>query len=107
MSSDDYQAQDVYRYNRKSYKKNVRRSSRENDISIPQDELHFVNANRSPRNDELRLDPGCSCDVDTETEAASILHKKCPVITLAQQQLQRLLNETDKMICGTYLKGKK
>lgn len=93
MSSDDYQVHNIYRYNRKSYK-NTRRSSHQNDL------VRDENAEGSPRSDDIRMDlPGCSCDMDPEGDVANILHKKCPAITLAQQQLQRVLDATDKIMC--------
>lgn len=103
MSSDDYQVQNIYRYSRKTYKKNRRGT---HDDAGPLDH-NYDGAEASPRSDirsDGRMDsnvdsPGCSCDVDPESEIANILHKKCPVITLAQQQLQRLLDETDKLLC--------
>lgn len=104
MSSDDYQVQNIYRYSRKTFKKN--RRSHENDIG-PVENANFEATDGSPRSDirsDGRIDsnidsPGCSCDLDPEGEIANILHKKCPVITLAQQQLARLLDETDKLLC--------
>ena len=101
MSSDDYQVQNLYRYSRKSYKKN----RRNDDLPFcPNETTNIDAADPSPRSD-VRSDgyavdsPGCSCDADTEGDIASILHKKCPVISLAQQQLQRLLDGTDKLLC--------
>lgn len=99
MSSDDYQVQNIYRYSRKSYKKNHRES--QDEINSPR---NIDITELSPTNDERNEghamgSPGCSCDMDSEGEVASILHKKCPVITLAQQQLHRLLDETDKLLC--------
>ncbi|KAJ8726937.1 hypothetical protein PYW08_015334 [Mythimna loreyi] len=102
MSSDDYQVQNIYRYSRKSFKKN-RRGSHENVC----DNSNFEGPDSSPRSDlrsDGRMDsnidgPTCSCEVDPEGEIANILHKKCPVITLAQRQLARLLDETDKLLC--------
>lgn len=100
MSSDDYQVQNIYRYSRKTFKKNRRGS---NDDIGPLENTNFEAAETSPRSDgriDSNIDsPGCSCDLDPESEIANILHKKCPVITLAQQQLQRLLDETDKLLC--------
>lgn len=101
MSSDDYQVQNIYRYSRKSYKKG-HRDTLDNDASSPRHNIEL--AELSPRSDERNTahtigSPGCSCDMDSEGEIANILHKKCPVITLAQQQLQRLLDETDKLLC--------
>ncbi|XP_075972810.1 uncharacterized protein LOC142974395 [Anticarsia gemmatalis] len=97
MSSDSYQVQNIYKYSRKTYKKN-RRGTHDEDIS-PRDTIVETN-DGSPRSDRLPLDrPMCSCDADPEAEIANILHKKCPVITLAQQQLQRLLDETDRLLC--------
>ncbi|KAL0839491.1 hypothetical protein ABMA28_016198 [Loxostege sticticalis] len=99
MSSDDYQVQNIYRYSRKSYKKNHRET--QDEINSPR---NIDITELSPTNDERNEghaigSPGCSCDMDSEGEVASILHKKCPVITLAQQQLHRLLDETDKLLC--------
>ncbi|XP_045492823.1 uncharacterized protein LOC123692169 [Colias croceus] len=98
MSTEDFQVQDIYRYSRKSFKNNR--------TNIIQDYSEYGQDNQvdltdSPRNDLISPDveaPRCSCD-DSEGEIANILHKKCPVIVLAQQQLQRLLNETDRLLC--------
>ncbi|XP_026765285.2 uncharacterized protein LOC113523501 [Galleria mellonella] len=101
MSSDDCQIQNIYRYSRKTLKKN--RRAQEHELHSPRENLNVEMNERSPRSD-LRNDdfvyssPGCSCEVDQEADAANILHKKCPVINLAQQQLQRLLDETDKLL---------
>lgn len=96
MSSDDYQVQNIYRYTRKSYKHSKQRP---HDDSL-RDTINLEATDGSPRSDRLTVDsPGCSCDLDPEAEIANILHKKCPVITLAQQQLQKLLDETDKLLC--------
>ncbi|KAM3968005.1 uncharacterized protein ACR2FA_004527 [Aphomia sociella] len=102
MASDDYQVQNIYRYSRKTYKKH--RREQENELHSPRENLNIDMARSSPRSD-IRSEgcafnsPGCSCDVEQETDVANILHKKCPVISLAQQQLQRLLEETDKLLC--------
>ncbi|XP_049865042.1 uncharacterized protein LOC126366140 [Pectinophora gossypiella] len=96
MSSDDYQVQNIYRYSRKTYKKN----RRQDDHGSPREEDVMETPRSEVRSDGYTLDlPGCSCDVETEGDIASILHKKCPVISLAQQQLQRLLDGTDKLLC--------
>ncbi|XP_038213582.1 uncharacterized protein LOC119833584 [Zerene cesonia] len=98
MSTEDFQVQDIYRYSRKSFKNN--RTNIIQDFSeYGQD--NQVDLTDSPRNDYISPEveaPRCSCD-DSEGEIANILHKKCPVIVLAQQQLQRLLNETDRLFC--------
>ncbi|XP_035431518.2 uncharacterized protein LOC118263559 [Spodoptera frugiperda] len=101
MSTDNYQVQNFYKYSRKTFKKN-RRGSNDYDG----ENATFEAADVSPRSDlrsDGRIDsndsPRCSCDLDPEGEIANILHKKCPVITLAQQQLARLLDETDKLLC--------
>ncbi|XP_047546024.1 uncharacterized protein LOC125077942 [Vanessa atalanta] len=98
MSSDNYQIQNILSYTRKSYKSRngmsleAFTSARTEDVN---EELL-----ESPRSDRVTADTAsCSCDLDTEVEIANILHKKCPVIALAQQQLQRLLDETDKLLC--------
>ncbi|XP_022114532.2 uncharacterized protein LOC110992863 [Pieris rapae] len=93
MSSDDFQVQDVYRYSRKSYKNhhtnNIHYSENRRETDL-----------ESPRSDILRFpDARCSSCDDSEGEIANILHKKCPVIALAQQQLQKILDETDKLLC--------
>ncbi|CAB3224972.1 unnamed protein product [Arctia plantaginis] len=99
MSSDDYQVQNIYRYSRRSYKKNRRESNDDDDMS-PCESINIGTPEVSPRSDVAAANsPGCRCDLDPEVEIANILHKKCPVITLAQQQLQRLLEETDKILC--------
>lgn len=99
MSSDDYQVQNIYRYSRRSYKKNRRDSNGEDDMS-PCESINIGTPEASPRSDGVAVgSPGCRCDLDPEVEIANILHKKCPVITLAQQQLQRLLEESDKILC--------
>jgi hypothetical protein len=101
MSSDDSQLQNIYRYSRKSY----RRGHRDHETECcPRVHANIEIAEVSPRSDSKNEGcatgrAGCSCDNDTEGEIANILHKKCPVISLAQQQLQRLLDETDKLLC--------
>ncbi|KAF9410540.1 hypothetical protein HW555_010389 [Spodoptera exigua] len=96
MSTDNYQVQNFYKYSRRTFKKN----------NYDGENTNFEGADVSPRSDlrsDGRMDsndsPRCSCDLDPEGEIANILHKKCPVITLAQQQLTRLLDETDKLLC--------
>lgn len=96
MQSDDYPIQNILHYRRKSFKNR-------NGIYIDA----YVNGRRedtaqdleSPRHERNTVDSACcSCDVDTDSDIANILHKKCPVIALAQQQLQKLLNETDQLV---------
>ncbi|KAJ0179275.1 hypothetical protein K1T71_004987 [Dendrolimus kikuchii] len=93
MSSDDYQIQNVSRYTRKTYKKN-RRGARENE-----QDYTSIEAEISPIVTGAVDTAGCSCDIDPDGEITNILHKKCPVISLAEQQLRRLLDETDKLMC--------
>ncbi|KAI5641976.1 hypothetical protein NE865_05975 [Phthorimaea operculella] len=106
MSSDDYhiqnQVQNIYRYSRKTYKK-VRR----HDDTSPREESPNINIEPESARSDRGTDwyhaghvdiAACSCDTDPEAEIASILHKKCPVISLAQQQLQRLLDGTDRIL---------
>ncbi|CAH0717244.1 unnamed protein product, partial [Brenthis ino] len=98
MNNDNnYQVENILHYSRKSFKKN------QNGISIEA----YANGRRedvnedldSPRSEKVTVDSaGCSCDIDADGEIANILHKKCPVIALAQQQLQRLLDDTDKLL---------
>ncbi|XP_028037633.1 uncharacterized protein LOC114248560 [Bombyx mandarina] len=102
---DDYQIQNICRYSRKTYKK-IRRDDYNVDSQRPNNDLNTDTADVSPRSDggneiivTAESPPGCTCDLESEGEIANILHKKCPVITLAQQQLQRLLDETDKLLC--------
>lgn len=121
MSSDEYQVQNEYKYTRKSYKKIGRRTSGGEAVCIdnskeaghcsPMEEtprccsreetphccLRFEDTTHGCPRAEVNM-PTCSFE-DTEGEVANILHKKCPVITLAQQQLQRLLDETDEVLC--------
>ncbi|CAK1551730.1 unnamed protein product [Leptosia nina] len=96
MSTEDFQVQDIYRYSRKSYKPCVinpqsSECRRENDV-----------VSESPISEVITNGPDVarcsSCGNDSEGEIANILHKKCPVIALAQQQLQRVLDETDKLL---------
>lgn len=94
MSFEDYQVQNVHRYARKSYKSG-RSEARENCGLSCQDEID-IESDHSPCSPaEL---PGCSCP-DREEDLASILHKKYAVISLAQQQLQKVLDGTDKLLC--------
>ncbi|KAJ2950700.1 hypothetical protein O0L34_g8960 [Tuta absoluta] len=103
MSSDDYhlrnQIQNIYRYSRKTYKK-VRR----HEETSPRDPAESAQIEPESARSERGTDwchaetPACSCDTDPEAEIASILHKKCPVISLAQQQLQMLLEGTDRIL---------
>ncbi|KAI8440136.1 hypothetical protein MSG28_001539 [Choristoneura fumiferana] len=96
MSSDEHQVQNIYRYYRKSYNKN-RRGTQDTDFNS-HEETNDVPEN-SPRSEAYTVDsPRCSCDLDREGDIANILHKKCPVITLAQQQLVRLLDETNRIV---------
>ncbi|XP_030028148.1 uncharacterized protein LOC115445829 [Manduca sexta] len=102
MSSDENQVQNIYKYCRKSLKKS-KRGTQHTDITHSQDDTNNEDIDILPRSgiktDGINSVPGCSCSVDVESEIANILHKKCPVITLAQQQLQRLLEETDQLFC--------
>ncbi|XP_013134714.1 PREDICTED: uncharacterized protein LOC106100420 [Papilio polytes] len=103
MATDEFQIQNIYRYSRKSFR-NHQNSPIDNYAPSPREDPDSDAADSSPRNDirfdEIRLaTAGCSCDLDPETEIANILHKKCPVIALAQQQLQKLLDETDRFLC--------
>ncbi|XP_045534053.1 uncharacterized protein LOC106708808 [Papilio machaon] len=103
MASDEYQIQNIYRYSRKSFR-NHQDSNIDNYAPSPREDADSDAADSSPRNDirfdEIRLaSAGCSCDLDPEADIANILHKKCPVIALAQQQLQKLLDETDRFLC--------
>lgn len=96
MSSDEHQVQNIYRYYRKTYNKN-RRGTQDTDFNS-HEENNDVPEN-SPRSEAYTVDsPRCSCDLDREGDVANILHKKCPVITLAQQQLVRLLDETNRIV---------
>ncbi|XP_068628067.1 uncharacterized protein [Battus philenor] len=103
MSADEFHIQNIYRYSRKCFRNN-QSPSLDNYRTSPRDDVDSELADSSPRND-IRLDEvrlataGCSCDLDPEGEIANILHKKCPVIALAQQQLQKLLDETDRLLC--------
>ncbi|XP_072941719.1 uncharacterized protein [Epargyreus clarus] len=98
MSSDDYSIQNIYRYSRKSYKKS--RNGVEGYSVSPREDINIEVAETIPRNERYSVGtPGCSCDIDPEGELANILHRKCPVIALAQQQLQKLLDETDVLLC--------
>lgn len=92
MSSDDCQVQNVARYTRKTYKK-TRRGTRENE------EYTNIEGETAPETGAVDT-PGCSCNVNPEGEITNILHKKCPVISLAEQQLRRLLDQTDKLMCN-------
>ncbi|XP_013175408.1 PREDICTED: uncharacterized protein LOC106123555 [Papilio xuthus] len=102
MASDEFQIQNIYRYSRKSFRNH--QNPIDNYAPSPREDADSDAADSSPRNDirfdEIRLaTAGCSCDLDPEAEIANILHKKCPVIALAQQQLQKLLDETDRFLC--------
>lgn len=96
MSNEDYDFQNILQYSRKTFKNRngspleVYSSRRDDTEDLPD----------SPRSDRVTIDasPGCSCGNDPDGEIASILHKKCPVIALAQRQLNRLLDETDKLL---------
>ncbi|XP_050362531.1 uncharacterized protein LOC126781638 [Nymphalis io] len=99
MTSDNYQIQNILSYTRKSYKKNQNGTSLH---AFSSDRREDVNDEllESPRSDRVTADTAsCSCDLDTEVEIANILRKKYPVIALAQQQFQRILDETDKLLC--------
>ncbi|CAH2091881.1 unnamed protein product [Euphydryas editha] len=96
--SDNYEIHDILHYSRKS-KKNQNGTSLEAFTSNRRDENN-EELPESPRSNRVTADTAsCSCDVDMDVEIANILHKKCPVIALAQEQLQRLLDETDKLLC--------
>lgn len=106
MSSDDYQVQNVYRYSRKTYKKNKKYPQDDHDGGYSRDgNIEIVDNSPSPRSEArtdaclLDIGAGYSCELETDGDIASILHKKCPVISLAQQQLQRLLGGTDRLLC--------
>lgn len=95
--SENYQIHDILHYSRKS-KKNRNGTSLEAFSNSRRDDNEELP--ESPRSDRVTADTAsCSCDIDMDVEIANILHKKCPVIILAQQQLQRLLDETDKLLC--------
>ncbi|CAG9791915.1 unnamed protein product [Diatraea saccharalis] len=104
MSSDEYHGKDIYRYSRRSCRKS-HKETQETEKDSPRLHTNIVISEMSPRNEDrnegtCRISaPGCSCDLDPNGDIANILHKKCPVINLAQQQLQRLLDETDKLLC--------
>lgn len=101
-SAEDYQVHNVYRYSRKTYKKNRRHPQDDHDYEFSRDNnTELVDNSPSPRSDACPIDvgAGCSCELETDGDIASILHKKCPVISLAQQQLQRLLDGTDRFLC--------
>ncbi|XP_045763468.1 uncharacterized protein LOC123866143 [Maniola jurtina] len=100
MPNEEYQFKNILHYSRKTFKNRngdplevYTTSSRREDTN--------EDLTDSPRSDRVTLDPtaGCSCGNDPDSEIASILHKKCPVIALAQRQLNRLLDETDKLLC--------
>lgn len=93
MSSDDSQIQKIYRYTRRTYK-NVQ----ENDWNcVNVENMNTEVQEISPCINDAEDVVQCACEPDSDGEITNILHKKCPVITLAQQQLQRLLDETDKL----------
>lgn len=102
-SAEDYQVQNVYKYSRKTYKKNRRYPQDDHDCEYSRDDN--IDNSPSPRSDartdtcHLDMGAGCSCELEADGDIASILHKKCPVISLAQQQLQRLLDGTDRFLC--------
>lgn len=99
MSTNGYQVQSIHKYSRKTYKAHQNDQENTWNGGDPYDSINNEVAGPS-RNDEHAIDPrSCECDVEQEGELTNILHKKCPVITLAQQQLQRLLDETDKLFC--------
>ncbi|XP_023948728.2 uncharacterized protein LOC112053521 [Bicyclus anynana] len=98
MPNEDYKLQNVLHYSRKTF---TNRNSSPLDVYTSRLEDTNDNLLESPRSDQVTIDadPGCSCENDPDGEIASILHKKCPVIALAQKQLDRLLDETDKLLC--------
>ncbi|KAL4703403.1 hypothetical protein ACJJTC_011192 [Scirpophaga incertulas] len=101
MLPEEYQIQDIYEYKRRSYKKRCR--DQQDEIDNSKAPVHINTSDTSPKSD-VRINacafdsPGCSCNIDPEGDIANILHKKCPVISLAQQQLQRLLNEVEDQV---------
>ncbi|XP_063375286.1 uncharacterized protein LOC134662911 [Cydia amplana] len=108
MSLDDYQVHNIYRYTRKTYKQNrnsprdctLDNSREDGNMDQPENSREDVDLiDHSPRSDDYALvSPECLCDLDTQRDVTSILHKKCPVITLAQQQLSKILEETNHML---------
>lgn len=90
MSSDDYHVQNICRYSRKTFKQNKDECS---DVS---DNVDNSEAESCVRHEENRSCP-CVDAEHAEREMTSILHKKRSVIDLAQQQLQMLLDEADKL----------
>ncbi|VVC94855.1 unnamed protein product [Leptidea sinapis] len=96
MSTDEYQLQDVYRYNRKSFKTRPTNTESYN-VESRRENTDAVDT----QTERVKFDAAnCTkCDNDSDGEITSILHKKCPVIALAHQQLQRLLDETDNLLC--------
>ncbi|XP_011568308.2 uncharacterized protein LOC105397970 [Plutella xylostella] len=127
MSDDDdeYQVQNIHRYVRKSYKKN---NKRENEMDCFKQDLFsgqsggccdakLNDPSKSPRvlldeesdlrGAKPRPPQGCSCyrGPETDGEIINILHKKCPVINLAQQQLVRIINETEHLLSDSQTKS--
>ncbi|XP_063635579.1 uncharacterized protein LOC134806289 [Cydia splendana] len=108
MSSDDYQVHNIYRYTRKTYKQNrscprdctLDNSGEDGTVDQPENSREDVDLiDHSPRSDDYALvTPECLHDSDTQRDVTSILHKKCPVITLAQQQLSKVIEETNHML---------
>ncbi|XP_061706789.1 uncharacterized protein LOC133517474 [Cydia pomonella] len=108
MSLDDYQVHNIYRYTRKTYKQNrncprdctLDNSREDGTVDLPENSKEDVDfIDHSPRSDDYALvTPECLYDLDTQRDVTSILHKKCPVITLAQQQLLKVLDETNHML---------
>ncbi|XP_034825352.1 uncharacterized protein [Maniola hyperantus] len=98
MPNEEYQFKNILHYSRKTFKSRIG-----NPLEVYTSRREDTNEDLpdSPRSDRVILDPtaGCSCENGPDSEIASILHKKCPVIALAQRQLNRLLDETDKLLC--------
>lgn len=96
MCSQDYEVENIYRYARKSYKNCIGvQEARDNCGFSCEDEVNFKSDN-TPRSDRIEV-AGCSCP-DRDGDLASILHKKRPVIIKARQQLERILDDTDKFL---------
>lgn len=105
MSVNDYQIKNIYRYSRRTFKnaRNGQEFCREED-----DISDNTPVEMSTRNEERSSDyKECHCVITGgETEITrNILHKKCPVIDLAQNQLQKLLDETETFLHNNNSQG--
>lgn len=99
MSSDGCKVQNIHRYIRKTYAKS--RTPHDTDFYETDSNVEIMD---QPQELPMGMSNSgaCSCGGDAnDGEIAVILHKKCAVISLAEQQLHRLINETDRILHET------